>query len=427
LALLASMALGGASPALSQSLDSVRTEGGLVPGAQVVRVTSLADSGPGTLRQAIATPGPAVIVFEVGGYIALRTDLEIAKGRKTIAGATAPGGGIVLRGGSLRLRSSDIHLSHFAVYAGSTTDTVKAESRDTISIFGSPSRQNWLHNLILVQMSIGWGVDENIGTQGLVDGIRIERSLLAEALLRGGHPKGTHSMNVFIGAQTRKSVIVGNVLGASDQRNARFAQSTQGVMLNNVVVGYGAQSAQVDLVPDNPNAGSIDFVGNVFIPGDRSRCPMHIVQIRDNLLDRFPAPRIHVSDNIALGNRRQCATPIPSHITAKLSPLRSNPMNSWRVRNPGSLYPGLLRESGARPLARNPIDQRILDSMARGIGNIIDNENSVGGWPDIQPTQRALRLPVAGTQLTTAADVKLMRDYLCKAHFTVGGLGPCPH
>ena len=54
------------------------THGGAVPGAAIVRVTSLADSGPGTLRAAVQTLGPKVIVFDVGGVIHLASDLKMA-------------------------------------------------------------------------------------------------------------------------------------------------------------------------------------------------------------------------------------------------------------------------------------------------------------------------------------------------------------
>lgn len=64
-------------------------------GGQVIHVTNLNVSGPGSLQEALATPGPRYIVFDVGGVI--NGSAEILYGDVTIAGHTAPGG-ITIRG-----------------------------------------------------------------------------------------------------------------------------------------------------------------------------------------------------------------------------------------------------------------------------------------------------------------------------------------
>ena len=68
----------------------MHTVGGLE--GRLIRVTSLAQEGPGTLRAAIEAWGPRFVVFEVGGVIDLaRKRLRVREPYLTIAGQTAPG------------------------------------------------------------------------------------------------------------------------------------------------------------------------------------------------------------------------------------------------------------------------------------------------------------------------------------------------
>ena len=64
-------------------------------GGEIVHVTNLNDNGPGSLREAVSKSN-RIVVFDVGGIIALASDLSI-KDNITIAGQTAPAPGITLR------------------------------------------------------------------------------------------------------------------------------------------------------------------------------------------------------------------------------------------------------------------------------------------------------------------------------------------
>lgn len=65
-------------------------------GAQTYHVTTLADDGAGSLRDAVSLSGHH-IVFDVGGAIVLKSDLLIRVPFITIDGGTAPAPGILIR------------------------------------------------------------------------------------------------------------------------------------------------------------------------------------------------------------------------------------------------------------------------------------------------------------------------------------------
>ena len=77
-------------------------------GGAVLRVTNLNDSGPGSLRAAVETEGPRTVVFDIGGTIRLASPLRIREPRLTLAGQTAPGGGVTLRGQPLLISADDL-------------------------------------------------------------------------------------------------------------------------------------------------------------------------------------------------------------------------------------------------------------------------------------------------------------------------------
>ena len=91
-------------------------------GGRVIEVTNLNDSGPGSLRAAVNASGPRIVVFRVGGTIELKSDIIIRgedQAYLTIAGQTAPGGGILLKKyGLLLINTHDIVVRHIRVRPG---------------------------------------------------------------------------------------------------------------------------------------------------------------------------------------------------------------------------------------------------------------------------------------------------------------------
>ena len=65
-------------------------------GGRVIKVTNLNSSGPGSLQSACEMAEPRIVVFDVSGVIT--GDIVITEPYITIAGQSAPGAGITIRG-----------------------------------------------------------------------------------------------------------------------------------------------------------------------------------------------------------------------------------------------------------------------------------------------------------------------------------------
>ncbi|HTU61693.1 MAG TPA: hypothetical protein VMF89_24725, partial [Polyangiales bacterium] len=86
-------------------------------GGEVCHVTTLADQGAGSLRDCVSA-GDRTVVFDVSGWITLSSNLGITVDRITLAGQTAPGGGIGVRGQKLSIGGSDIVIRFMRVRRG---------------------------------------------------------------------------------------------------------------------------------------------------------------------------------------------------------------------------------------------------------------------------------------------------------------------
>src|SRR3954453_11914318 len=118
-------------------------------GGRVIHVTTLEDSGPGSLRAAIEAKEPRTIVFDVGGTIALKKPLVVHRGRVTIAGQTAPGGGIALRGFVFETAADDVIVRYLRARLG---DETRVES-DAFTITRG-------RRIIVDHVPASWSVDK---------------------------------------------------------------------------------------------------------------------------------------------------------------------------------------------------------------------------------------------------------------------------
>lgn len=428
---LASLAIaagtaGVSAQATAPAMGDVRAAGGLRPNARILIVTSLDDDGPGTLRAAIAASGPRVIVFQTSGLIRLKSDLVLQSGEVTIAGETAPSPGIVLTNGTLAIRASDVVISHLAIYAGATSDPKIAENRDALNLYGSPGKNIRLSDVVLRNVSLGWGIDENLGIQGNTDGLKIERALITQPLRNAGHPKGIHSMNLLLGNRAGRVIIVGSILASSEQRSPRLTQGNRVSFLNNLIYGPGRVATHIDSSKEVFNAGAIDIVGNVYQPTADTKCRQPFIRIDQRFFEREPRTGIHLADNILAGEHARCLNNSVSVETSMLSTARQTQVASWSLSPASAVVPRIYGEAGAHPAARNPIDNRAIREIRDGTMRIINTEADVGGVPAIPVKTHKLDLPVRSDRIETAEDAAKVKTWLCARHQAVSGGLACP-
>ncbi|HWC59491.1 MAG TPA: polysaccharide lyase [Verrucomicrobiae bacterium] len=121
-------------------------------GGKVLIVTNLADSGPGTFREACETGGPRIVVFNVAGIIHLKDRIRIRTPYITIVGNTAPGDGVCLAGNTVELETHDVIIRYLRFRRG---ETWVGDRNDSLG--GNPTG-----NIMIDHVSGSWGLDENM-------------------------------------------------------------------------------------------------------------------------------------------------------------------------------------------------------------------------------------------------------------------------
>lgn len=179
-------------------------------GGQVIHVTNLNDSGEGSLRWAISQSGPKTIVFDVSGYIDLKSQLNMTS-NTTIAGQTAPGDGITLR--------------YYTLYFGACDNVIVRfirTRRSQIKDVNDGADATWgrrRHDIILDHCSFSWSIDE-VASFYDNKNFTMQWCTIAEGLANPGHSKGEHSYGGIWGG--KDASFHHNFLGYVQNRAPRF-------------------------------------------------------------------------------------------------------------------------------------------------------------------------------------------------------------
>jgi pectate lyase len=133
-------------------------------------VKNLNDSGKGSFRWAISaarSSNGGTIIFEVSGIILLKSWLKIDVNNLTIAGQSAPKGGITLSGTKIKVQD---------------VNNLIIRNLRIRPIYGEYDALELINvqNAILDHLSISWGGDETISLKGKCYNITFQRLLISE-------------------------------------------------------------------------------------------------------------------------------------------------------------------------------------------------------------------------------------------------------
>lgn len=201
---------------------------------QIYHVTNLNDSGDGSFRDAVSAPN-RIVVFDVSGYIDLKSNVSIGKGNITVLGQTAPGGGICFRGDNIKVGSDNVILRYLRFRVGAKhADGTKTAARDGLEITDD------CQNVIIDHCSVSWGTDENLSAYAVKD-VTIQNCIISEALNQSVHDKGEHSYGAIWGGVNL--TVHHNLIASHKSRNPKIGTSETVAM----TAGYTDAQTLVDI------------------------------------------------------------------------------------------------------------------------------------------------------------------------------------
>lgn len=345
-------------------------------GGRVILVRNLSDTtGSGSLRDCVQAAGPRTCVFLVGGTIEVNSTLRISNGNITIAGQTAPGGGITIRNapGSdslipLSVDADNVIIRYLSLRPGPGGDT-------------DAFRINSVSNVIADHISTSWATDENISIIDSANTITIQQSIIAQGLNNSTHSNGAHSKGLLINGNNNSGniTLINNLFAHNLDRNPEVQSNRTVDIINNIIFNYGnAQPTYITYTSGFKPDTKVNFIGNVTIPGISSPDAPALI-LRDGSSDQV---QIYAYDNQAPGeildSVAQLQTSADSIGLSTVNIQNSNQTQSYVLTHVGNNR--RLNCTGQFIDKRDIIDSTFVNEVRTRGGTIID---SVASWPTI--------------------------------------------
>lgn len=374
-------------------------------GGRIVEVTNLNDSGEGSLRQALEVEkGPRIVVFRVGGVIALEKALVIPDdgGDVYVAGQTAPGDGITLINYDFgAMGSEDVVIRDIRVRVGDKN----GKSTGGMGL-GS------CNNSIVDHCSISWATDEGFSSRS-AQNISFQWSIIGESLNESVHYDAEnrdntepHSFAASISGYTgsfHHNLLINNtgrnwsLAGAMEQDAKTYGGQLD--ISNNVVYNWRDRTT-------DGGVRRLNFVNNYYKAGAVSNTDLHVVSLDGNELGTYDMQKMYVSGNKMTKSDGSVILDSTDDAWAK-GKAKSGGKNSTdadvrsdtpffeshvQVESADDAYNKVIVSAGANQPGYDYIDSRYLKEVSTGtytytgskagLKGIVDSQNDAGGYPN---------------------------------------------
>lgn len=375
-----------------------QTKGGL--NGRVIKVTNLESDGPGSLKAACEASGERLVVFEVAGVIDLdKSVIDITDPHITIAGQTAPSPGITIIRGGILVRTHDVVIQHIASRPGEAGEAKGSGWEiDGISAYGTEA-----YNIVFDHCSVTWATDENMSVSGPPDSAPGESShdvtfyscLIAEALSNSTHSEGEHSKGTLLLEGVTNVSIIECLYAHNKRRNPFLKGNSHTVFVNNLIYNPGTQCIGMADRGKSPYVGRsyASIVGNIWMTGPSSTRETFVASVEDR-----ECASVYFKDNLfedRSGNNMQLTI-----ADVFIKQLNSAPFwpEGLEAKPASESITNVLRSAGARAKERDPIDQRIVQTVIDAEGKIINSEQEVGGYPVYDTVYQYIDVPSTETE-----------------------------
>ena len=294
-------------------------------GGKVVEVTNLEDDpknpSEGSLRWALTVAGKenATIVFRVSGVIKLGVNAQKKREMRanlknvTIAGQTAPGEGILIRGGKMNFGgSNNVIIRNLRFRVGDIDEEDLATPTASRFIAGAGFGLENASNIIIDHCCFGWSGEENM-TMYDNHFTTVQWCIVHEGLYDAGHQKGSRSFGNQWGgspATYHHNLLAHNYNRSSRLNGASSTTEDRNVFMeymNNVNYNWGKKNSCYggENEAGTNSSHECNFVGNYYKPGPSTPSGSYFMELSaarsGKSLNASPS-RWYFADNVMEGN-----------------------------------------------------------------------------------------------------------------------------